>query len=300
VTPPTYLVQPIADLRPADLVDTYEGLTFPPIERRAELRLVTEPLFGAAALGEDGPVGLVAAKLRTPELARILSLLVEPAHRGRGIATHLLARCEELAAERGVREIEGLYRTSWRSREAIERLLRTAGWSEPQTRHLIGRGATESLGSLGTLPPANLPPELELFSWQALAPEEERAILDRQEREGWFPEALSPFQVAPRLEREISVGLRARGEVAGWMIVHRLAHDTVQYSALFVRDDLRRTGAARALVAEAIRRRLQNPAIRHGVFLVDARNEAMLRFAKGPLRPLLTKVSELRVATKAL
>ena len=300
MTPPTYLVQPLAELRPSELVDTYEGLTFPPIERRAELRLITEPLFGAAALGEEGAVGLVAAKLRTPELARVISLQVMPAHRARGLATHLVARCEELAAERGAREIEGLYRTSWRSRDAIERLLRTAGWSQPQTRYLIGRGATQSLGSLETLPRAELPPDLELFPWQELAPAEERAILERQEREGWFPQALSPFQVAPRLEREISVGLRAGGEVAGWMIVHRLSHDTVQYSALFVRDDLRRTGAARALVAAAIRRRLQNPAIRHGVFLVDARNEAMLRFAEGPLRPLLTKVSELREARKVL
>jgi GNAT superfamily N-acetyltransferase len=300
VTSQPYLVQPLPTLQLSDLVDAYEGLTFPPVERRTELRQLKGSLFGAAALGESGTVALVAAEMQTAERARVVSLLVQPEHRRCGIATHLLARCEELATEKGAREIEGLYRTSWRSREAIERLLRDAGWSEPQTRHLIGRGATETLGPASALAPPTLSGGLELFSWSELGPDEEQAILARQEREGWYPQALSPFQVAPRIEAEISVGLRAHGEVAGWMIVHRLSHDTVQYSALFVRDDLRGTGAARALVAEAIRKRLQVPAIRHGVFLVDARNEAMLRFAEGPLRPLLAKVSELKAAKKVL
>lgn len=296
----TYVVQPLPELRLSDLVDAYEHLTFPPVEKRAELRQVSGALFGAVALDTEGPVALLVAERRGGARCRLLSLFVLPDHRERGLASHLLARSEELAAERGATELEGFYRTSWRSLAAIERLLRNAGWSPPQTRCLIGRGARDTLGSIGELAPVKLPEGVELFTWRDLSNAEERSILERQEREGWFPQALTPFQAAPRIEQNISVGLRVAGEVAGWMIVHRLSYDTVQYSALFVRHDLRGSGLARALVAEAIRRRLQVPAIRHGVFLVDTRNKPMLRFAEGPLRPLLAQRSELRVSRKKL
>jgi GNAT superfamily N-acetyltransferase len=103
----------------------------------------------------------------------------------------------------------------------------------------------------------------------------------------------------PRLEPTISIGLRWRGEVVGWMICHRVAFDTLQYSAFFVREDLRRRGLGWALVHEAVRRRLADPDLRYTIFAVDARNRRMRAFAD-QLRPYLLGTSELRVSRKRL
>lgn len=111
---------------------------------------------------------------------------------------------------------------------------------------------------------------------------------------------LTPFQEEPRLEPAVSVGLRWEGEVAGWLIVHRVAFDTVQYSAFFLRPDLRGRGLGLALLREAVRRRLADPAVRFAILAVDARNARMLRLVDGPLRPFLPRRSELRVSRKAL
>lgn len=165
---------------------------------------------------------------------------------------------------------------------------------------LLARGETGLARHLLRMPAPELPEEAEIFTWQELSSAEREGILERQRRDVWFPEVLTPFQEEPRLEPTISVGLRWRGEVAGWMICHRVAFDTLQYSAFFVREDLRERGLGRALLREAVRRRLADPDLRYAILAVDARNRRMVELVRGRLRPFLASTSELRVSRKAL
>lgn len=67
-----------------------------------------------------------------------------------------------------------------------------------------------------------------------------------------------------------------------------------------LRLDLRGFGLGRALLREAVRRRLADPAVRFAILAVNARNARMLRLPPGPLRPFLPRRSELRVSRKEL
>ena len=312
---PGYAIQPRERISADEVLQHDEELTFPPVARRLAVRPATGVWSGAWALDERGPVGLALVEMveqvetdgaaatgpaGTRGVAQVLSLAVLPGHRGRGVGGALLAAAERLAASAGASALEGAYRTSWRSRPAIEALLAARGWSPPESRMVLARGETAfARGILRTGAP-ELPPEAEIFSWEDLGAGEREAILARQHEDRWYPEILTPFQEAPRLEATISVGLRWQGEVAGWMICHRVAFDTLQYSAFFLREDLRGRRLGWALLREAVRRRLADPDLRHAILAVDARNRRMRALVEGRLRPNLAGISELRVSRKLL
>jgi len=299
-----YAIQPLVRLGASEVLHHYEELTFPPVARRLAVRPAAGEWRGALAVGADGPVGLalveVGGRAGAAGAAQLFSLAVLPAHRGRGVGTRLVAAAEGLARDGGAEAVEGAYRTSWRSRPAIEALLRSRGWSPPETRLILARGESGFAQQFLRTPAPALPKEAELFTWDELTEAERAWILARQREDRWYPEVLTPFQEEPRLEPTVSVGLRWRGEVAGWMICHRVAFDTLQYSAFFVREDLRGKGLGAALLRDAVRRRLADPDIRHAIFAVDARNTPVRAWLEQAGPRYLAGTSELRVSRKGL
>jgi GNAT superfamily N-acetyltransferase len=305
--PPTgYALQPLAGLTVAEVLQHYEDLSFPPLARRLAVKPAAGAWRGAVALDDRGPVGLAlleagaAADPGDSETAQLFSLAVLPGHRRRGLGGALVAAAERLARDAGSRAIEGAYRTSWRSRRAIEALLAGRGWSPPETRMVLARSETGFARAYLRAPAPELPPAAEIFTWEELTAAERERILERQREDPWFPAILTPFQEEPRLEPTISVGLRWRGEVAGWLVCHRVAFDTLQYSATFVREDLRGRGLGAALMREGVRRRLADPDIRHAILAIDARNRRVRALIEGPFRRFFAGISELRVSRKRL
>lgn len=310
-----YVLQPLPQVNASEVLQHYEELTFPPLARRLALARASGRWRGALALSSSGPVGLALVEISAQGPAQLFSLAVLPAHRRRGVATALVDLVERLAREAGASALEGAYRTSWRTRHAIEALLAARGWSSPETRMVLARGDTAFARHLLRRPPPALPEGAELFGWEELTGAERDDLLARQETDPWYPEILTPFQEQPRLEPAISVGLRlfggdgperestssaGRGEIVGWLMCHRVTFDTLQYSAFFVREDLRGRGLGWALLREAVRRRLADPDIRFTILAVDARNQRMLALLEQHLRPYLVGTSELRVSSKPL
>jgi GNAT superfamily N-acetyltransferase len=301
--PAGYALQPLAALTVAEVLQHYEDLTFPPVARRLAVRPAAGAWRGAVALDERGPVGLALVETGAPGdpgTAQLFSLAVLPGHRRRRLGGALVAAAERLARDAGAHAIEGAFRTSWRSRRAIEALLAGRGWPAPETRMVLARGETGFARAYLRAPAPELPPKAEIFAWEELTAAERDLILERQRDDPWFPAILTPFQEEPRLEPTVSVGLRWRGEVAGWLICHRVAFDTLQYSAYFVREDLRGRGLGAALMREGVRRRLADPDIRHAILAIDARNRRVRALIEGPFRRYFAGISELRVSRRRL
>ena len=146
-------------------------------------------------------------------------------------------------------------------------------------------------------------PGFAVFPWTELTADEEEAIRRRQEREdrGWYPQALTPFQAEEQLEPLNSLGLCREGQVVGWMITHRTATDTIQYTSLFIDPALQGRGYALPLLAEAIRRQVARAEeIPFGIFQIDVANEPMRLFLDRYLRPYLSSLAELRRSHKRL
>jgi GNAT superfamily N-acetyltransferase len=298
-----YALQPLAGLTVGEVLQHYEELTFPPVARRLAVRSTNGVWCGAVALGAGGPVGLALVEVAAtaePGTAQLFSLAVLPDHRGRKLGGALVGVAERVARDAGCVAIQGAFRTSWRDCPAIEALLASRGWSSPETRMVLARSESAFAHAYLRAPATELPVEAEIFSWEQLTAAERGQILGRQEDDPWFPAVLTPFQEEPRLEPTISVGLRWQGEVTGWLICHRVAFDTLQYSAYFVRQDLRGRGLGQALLREGIRRRLADPDIRRAILAVDARNHRVRALVEGRFRHFFTGISELRVSGKRL
>lgn len=288
----------------------YADLTFPDLRRTAASRRLPEPLVATVLVpaptdqeAAAAPAPLAAAvsvQAPGPEgraAAEIVSLVVRSGLRRRGLGKLLLAAVETELARRGRDTVELSFRSTWESADAVRALLASRGWSAPRLRMLLVGTDTRMLES-PVFADRPLPEGYEIFAWNELTPEERRGIVRRQQREPWFPEALSPFHLEDRIDPEVSVGLRHRrpaadGEiqVIGWMLAHRVQEDLVQYTSLFVEEGHGRLGRGLPLVAAAARRQVA-AGVPRAIFMVQAENRAMRRLLERRMAPYLTETAE--------
>lgn len=284
---------------PGALTDL-EPLTFPSLAKQARARDLHQPLLGVCAYHHGEPVGLAIAESHPEhEPARLLSLFVLPGHRGRGIGTALMSALEESVIQTGAVALDMAFRSDWPSVPALERLLEHQGWSRPEASMLLFKGTMDDIAAADWVRRCQPPPGCAIFAWQDLTGTERQAILAHQRAAPWYPDKLSPFQDEDRIEPLNSLGLRQGTEVVGWLITHRIAPDTIQYTTLFVRRDLQPLGRALPLLAEAIRRQMVS-GVTKGTCVVDPGNPAMARYMARRFRPYGISVRELRRSHKAL
>jgi uncharacterized protein (TIGR03032 family) len=287
-------------------------LTFPDLRRTAAGRALREPLLAtvllpaaeaARPIAETAPLAAAVSVLRPAGGgAELVSFVVRSDARGRGLGKLLLAAVEAEMARRGQPAVELSFRDTWSFAPAMRTLLAGRGWSTPRTQVLLAKTDTRML-ELPWLEVQPLPEGYEIFPWADLTAEDRREIVRRQQREPWFPEALSPFHLEDRTDREVSVGLRHRGKsgtrVIGWLLAHRVKDDVVQYTSLFVEDGHGKLGRGIPLIAAAARRQ-EAAGVPRAIFMVQAENRAMRRLVERRMAPYLTERAELLRSGKRL
>jgi uncharacterized protein (TIGR03032 family) len=272
----------------------YDALTFPSIKKRWQTRQLRGDLLGVSASVDGQLVGFAIAEI-LPEVkaAEIISFLVVPEFRQQKVGTQLLYFLEKGLAENGCRHLEISYQQTQITQLALEPILRRLKWQAPESKFLLCKTTTEKIAQAPWLYKTKLPAGFEIFPWQELTQAEAKQILERKD----YPEALSPFGDAGRIEFLNSLGLRYQGEVIGWMITHRVAPDTIRYSSLFVSERFQKLGRALPALTEAIKRQI-NSAVPYCTFSIAWENEAMRKFCSRRIEPYLTFRSESRHSLK--
>jgi hypothetical protein len=173
-----------------------------------------------------------------------VSLFVDPAARGQGIATALLARLEDIALRHGVTELTGTYMTDRPNIEALERVLAKRGFEEPTVRMIVFKFAPEDARKCAWYRRARMPSGATIFKWSELTGEDLAELRRSQLQHRWIHPKLEPWSTDPNFDPISSVGMRKDGEIVGWVINHRLAPDTVTFSSASMRPDLAKIGAS--------------------------------------------------------
>ena len=111
-----------------------------------------------------------------------------------------------------------------------------------------------------------------------------------------FDPVLNPFERATQITSN-SLGLRVKGEVAGWCVSWSLGSGpderrTASGARLFVRPALRQRGLAVMLLGEYLSR-MPEAGLDYLIFSIFPENELMLRVLKKRLRPFLTGTREI-------
>lgn len=262
----------------------------------------SSPLIAAGAQMLDEPAGLALFQRdASGSSAELLSVFTAPAFRRQGIASAMIRHGEAVLAQRGVKRIKAVYEQGRPHSESVHRLLAELRYPEPTVRAYVGRVQGHKLAQAAWLKPPRLPQCFEIFLWRDLKPEERRRIQESQARSPWYPEQLDPFRFEP-VEPLNSVGLRFENEVAGWQINHRIASDTIRYTALFVRQDLQSTGVAAALLRASSLLHLNcgDAHIDKATFAVPVQQEGMVKFVRKRMEAFVNQLNESVETTKEL
>jgi GNAT superfamily N-acetyltransferase len=282
----------------------YAGLTIPAYRALLDTAFDTLVVVGAAYFWQ--PVGLAIATL-TPDnrYAQVVSLVVLPEHRRKGVGTALLAEVEKQLQERGCHQADFAYLTETDNTAGIERLLQKQDWRPPQTVAVFFESDVDTyLKSPLYTPQVILPDGYEFFAWADLTPADRAAILQRQAQTpgGWFSDTVSPFIQEERMEPINSIGLRYQGAVVGWMVTQRMTNSLIDYTNLFVSREHKGQSLSILLVMEATRRQFEYIKANGQEQTATSRSLAnskwtkmLLDFAGGAF-----KIQEQKVATKML
>ena len=258
---------------------------------------LTADQIAVCATAQDSMVAVAIASIgSTPGTSRLKSLLVQEAHRHRGIAQGLLAALEQRLHAHGARRLEVTYPGGSTSADVFTHILRKAAWHVPAEPVLIFTASTR----IATAPWMGIHAvgKGELFPWSELSAAETIELAAARGTSQWFPEALGPFPERP-VEPVCSIGARYQGRVVGWMLSHRVDASTVRYSRLFVRQEFRRQVCGVALFAEALRRQ-HAAGIPTSICAVSRANAAMLRVIKRRVEPYLDSTASVCFAAKEL
>lgn len=282
--------------------ERYKDFSFPSLRTRWDAKPAEGILIAVDAVNEGQLTGAAVAEIRPGnETAELISLLVSPAHRRREVAAHLVSAVEKALLDRGCETLEAQYRSDWPGLMAIERLLKKQGWETPRDQALVYKVTTQKLSDSPWLKEHEnyvLPAGFEIFPWIEVTRGEQEGMIRDQAREPWFPAEVTPFQEQDKLEPLNSLGLRHEGKVIGWMVTHRTAPDTIQYTSLFVRPEFGRLGLGRALHTKAMKLQFASD-VPNMIWMVDVQNKGMLKFVDRILTERTT-LTHLRYAYKRL
>ena len=258
---------------------------------------------GTIALGasQDGePAGLALARHHGDD-AEILSLFVVPRCRRHGIGTALLDSLEQILSDRGVRAAQLIHATGVPGTQAIERTLRGCGWPLHGPSLFLFVVELDVMSNRWATGVA-IPPDCEISPWLSLTLDERSAL--RADRGAWIPDRLMPLRFEDHNEPSTSLILRKGGRVAGWLLTHVVDRATLDYTNLFVRPEVNRSGSSYlslALLAEGFRRHeaLQG---RHaqGRFVIHEENVRFVRFVDRRMQAFIRRRTVMRRLSKPL
>ncbi len=246
--------------------------------------------FSIGARINGSPAGLALCEILSKETTELKSLFVTQEHREKGLASKLLRKAESEAQKQGCTTVLVLYLDNTGGK-ILEKLLKTGGYSPPEFSSLVC--SSKRRGKILNAPflkKSLLPPSCETFLWKDLKPQERNFILDKQQQTPWYPSILSPFRNEKEIEFLNSLGLRYRGEIAGWIITHRISHKTIRYTTSFVRQDLQQYGFTAPLLIEAIKIHIASPesyVATDASFVIPVQFESMITLAKKRILPYM-------------
>jgi uncharacterized protein (TIGR03032 family) len=242
--------QKVLLLTPATLAP-YAALTYPSLAPgRAALERISGELLGLCAMADGAMVALALAERRSEGGAGLVSLMVAPSWRRRGIGTGLLLRLQRFLASEGIVPLEVRYLATTLTSAAFEPILARLGWQAPRIEQLLLKGHSSRLVAVGWADRHPLLMPYSLVAWGLLSDRQRGVAADLGVQvlgPGPDPEELQP-------DPQLSLALLHQGEPVGWLLVQRTGPDSVRYASLFVAPAHRGRARALALLHEGFRR----------------------------------------------
>jgi hypothetical protein len=115
-------------------------------------------------------------------------------------------------------------------------------------------------------------------------------LFDRPRHDEPFLRELLPESDERGIDKTLSLSLRRRETVIGWLIAVRIRSDLIEYSSLYVEPKYRSSGATILLLGEGFLR-LAAARIEYLIFKVKIENDLMLRFVHKRFHPIVSEAT---------
>jgi len=280
----------------------FTAFAFP--QRRERLAALAEPWVAIGARWRGVPVGLVLATLQ-PNGVWLESVMVTATMRRKGIGRALLGALADHARSAGVTKIATQYSSFLPARAALEALLAGSGWQPPAMIdiQLVGLAGAMADGGGAWRPVQRAMRELDEYSVEpfALGAGDDAAIdtLLAAAPELGVPDPRSNAALDP----EVSVALRHRGALIGWIAAERLTCSTGYGTLVPDATSILYSGARlgeghhKALILVGYYRAFSRQAELHGpasraVYRTHPRAAAMYNFTRARFEPMALHVEE--------
>jgi uncharacterized protein (TIGR03032 family) len=283
--------QKVLLLTPATLAP-YAPLTYPSLAPGSPaLERIRGELVGLCAMVDGVMVALALAERRRDGGAQLLSLMVAPSWRRRGIGTGLLLRLKPVLAAEGIAPVEVRYVANALTTSALEPILERLGWEVPHTDVLLLEGHSSQLAAVGWSDRHPLQAPYSLVAWGQLSDLQRHATTGLGAPAAGHPATQEHFQPDPQL----SLVLLHHDEPVGWVLVQRKGADSLSYASLFVAPAHR--GRARGLVMlHAGFRRQHAAAIPMARAAIASDNAALVRLVHRHLGVHLQAIGQSRIS----
>ncbi len=282
-----YTFQYSADIPLTWVEHNVKDLVFPDITKKGDR--IQKDFQGVLASASSVPVGMVLGlKDKEKKHFRIMSLKVKPDHQNNGIGIRLVKALEDSLKKEGVAQLELQYRSHWKTKDTLVRLLKKLNWNEPRFTLRICQSLIEQAFPVFHSR-HNLPEHYEFTKWGDVTEDEKEQIREKHASGPWYPEDVSPFILEHMIEQDVSIALRYKGEIIGWLIIHKITPETLEYTSLFIDDEHRNFKMGHLLMGEGIDWQAAQEKYPKYLFTVKAENKMMVRFIErnGPVNGMI-------------
>lgn len=236
-----------------------------------------DSLHAVGALFSGLPIGLGLVEVAHDQsVAHVKTIHVAPEFRRQGIGKGLVKSLEERVQSSEVKFISVEFLPE-KDQMDIHAFLESCNFLPPKPAIHIRQGPLISLTELEWMTLA-FPAGYTIDLWKSITPEE-RALVET-EVDVLFPEMVSPFPEEELIDEEISLLVRYKGKLAGWIMLEAFDQDTLLFKTMYVYPRYQRTGQGVVFLAETVRRVLEKEKYTNGIFFVEDRNKPMVYFAQ--------------------
>ncbi len=275
----------------------YAGMTFPSFK---ELLDVDDH---AVALGVECAGEVCGMALgyfppdQDPTVAHLLSLYVDPEHRGRGLGESLLHRFEEILRDAGKKCVRATYMTGKATIEIFEHVLQKCAWDAPHTRMVVVRSTIPVINKAPWMSLTELPEGMQIVAWGDVTEAQRESLRRSHEEKPWIAEDLIPFDHEENYDPCTSVALVHDGQLAGWVINHQMSRELIRFTCAYMRPDLQRLGRIVWLYVESVRR-MEQHGFHEGIWTIPLKHPRHAAFARRWMAPYSTFFGETRGVEK--
>jgi len=281
-------------------------MTYPFYARKIKEKQAMDCWVALGVFAKNRPIALVLTDFSDcagldceGKFALLCSVFVEPEYRCQTLGTKLVKAMSLEVLKRGCKQMMLTYMTKNYCHLFLEKILDRCGWENPETKNFFLEFDASCISSPHFFEPPRLPLGFELFLFEELT-SEERAVLQKA-RGILYPEELDPFLDEESFEPSNSYGLRYDRQVVGWMINHRVLSDTIRYTRLWTRNDLRKFGLGMTLIAKSLHQQfIQRNTFNNAIVVLSQKYPEMIRFAEKRLVAFSTCYYESKKAVKHL